>query len=373
MRGSELLFRLLNALKASRWYIQNVWQYLRRYRLRGIKTGPVAYFDLHRNIFHRYLLNFMLILNDQGFHIQIDPRSSVLATWNTNLLIRFVRGLEFSRHKDPRSAELYFTDSRVDKDGIFLDADYFNPSPSGPDTYTLPMSMVDSIYFKGLHSWSPSTNAMACNKKVFFAGNMGTEYTRSSRDLKLLFSCISRDALLKCVQEHYTDRIYRPGNFKELLIDVPQDIVLVDRKISNVPLDQLRSTLFNFDFFLAAPGVIMPLCHNVIEALSVGCIPILQYAMLFEPELEHGVNCLSYRNEAELKIIIDQLPSMNEHDILGMRRNALHYYTTYLSPEAVVGRITSMGKDLRRLRMNAEHHSVDLLRSHLDTARPRSQ
>ena len=32
------------------------------------------------------------------------------------------------------------------------------------------------------------------------------------------------------------------------------------------------------DFFLACPGVGMPLCHNLIEAIAAGAIPILQYA-----------------------------------------------------------------------------------------------
>jgi hypothetical protein len=41
-------------------------------------------------------------------------------------------------------------------------------------------------------------------------------------------------------------------------------------------MDELRHWLAKFDFYFALPGVVMPFSHNIIEAISVGCIPFIQ-------------------------------------------------------------------------------------------------
>src|SRR5205823_2507023 len=48
------------------------------------------------------------------------------------------------------------------------------------------------------------------------------------------------------------------------------------------------------DFFLAPPGCAMPLSHNLIEAMSLGAIPILNYGDYLDPPLRDGVDCLAF-------------------------------------------------------------------------------
>lgn len=70
-----------------------------------------------------------------------------------------------------------------------------------------------------------------------------------------------------------------------------------------IPSKELRSVINNFHFYLALPGVFMPLCHNIIEALSTGSIPIIHktYANLMVPKLKHMGNAIIYESLINLK------------------------------------------------------------------------
>ena len=85
------------------------------------------------------------------------------------------------------------------------------------------------------------------------------------------------------------------------------------------------------DFFLACPGTRMPLCHNLIEALSCGSIPIIQYHKYLTPELIDGENCLTFHDEDTLRQAIQRAMEMPETEILKMRAAALRYYEDNLT------------------------------------------
>lgn len=57
-------------------------------------------------------------------------------------------------------------------------------------------------------------------------------------------------------------------------------------------MPDLRPILAKFRYSMAFNGVFMPFSHNVIEAMSVGCIPIIEYkyADLIQLKLEHLKN-----------------------------------------------------------------------------------
>ena len=105
----------------------------------------------------------------------------------------------------------------------------------------------------------------------------------------------------------------------------------------------------------------MPLCHNLIEAMSVGCIPILQHGHLLNPPLQNGVDCLSFDSEDELLDVLDRVPSFTAAEVEGMRRNVAAYYQAHLTPTAVIGELERRRATLRSLRMNAEWPSTKIL------------
>jgi hypothetical protein len=354
--------RMLRSLLSHlRWYAVNMATYL---SLPSPTTGArrTAIFDLEQNVFHRYLLNFMLMLHLEGFEVRLRHRPKAMGVWATNFLLRFVPGLKIQWGSRMPADTLVFTDRSRNANDIVLDPDYFDPAPPTPDTIVLPMSLVDTLYVRGLHAWMPDLDHLTRRPHLFFAGNLDSTHY-NAEDLETLFGCMPRQRLISIIREAFPGRVRSPRSEAELLLPDVRDLVIIDRKQYNVPHDRLRPVLAGHDFFLAPPGVIMPLCHNVVEALSVGSIPVLQYADLMHPPLEHGVNCLSFRDQAGLTGILKDLPHLVDTDILRMRRNALAYYHEHLSPKAVAGRVLALGGTLRRIRMNAEHLSVDLLRA----------
>ena len=99
----------------------------------------------------------------------------------------------------------------------------------------------------------------------------------------------------------------------------------------------MRFYYLNFDllskscFNLNCPGVVMPLCHHLIEGMKVGSIPITNCEKFLDPNLSSD-NSLQYSN---LNQIIDKIYEalvMDEDTILKMRVNVQNYYKENLSP-----------------------------------------
>ncbi|MEO5580209.1 MAG: hypothetical protein ABIR58_06080 [Gemmatimonadaceae bacterium] len=117
----------------------------------------------------------------------------------------------------------------------------------------------------------------------------------------------------------------------------------------------------NASFFLALPGWIMPQSHNLTECMSVGAVPILEYASFLGQPLQDGVNCLVYSGLEHLEVVIKQAIKMPEDRIEDMRRNVLEYYDKVLSMAAVAalvrnctsGVITVMAEAASVARANA--------------------
>ena len=91
--------------------------------------------------------------------------------------------------------------------------------------------------------------------------------------------------------------------------------------------------LSNSCFNLSCPGVVMPLCHHLIEGIKVGSIPITNCEKLLFPNLSEDIS-LQYSNLDHLLEKIDEALHMDEDRIVHMRSKVQEYYKLNLSPEA---------------------------------------
>jgi len=146
-------------------------------------------------------------------------------------------------------------------------------------------------------------------------------------------------------------------------VDLLSKLIIIDREKSNVEPEDLYKILSDVNFFLCFPGVVMPLCHNVVEAMGFGCIPILQYPDLFHPPLINGVNCLSFSDEQTLLSAISKARNLREPEIEIVRKNVIEYYNSYLDPKAMVKNLVEARGVHKNVFIIAESNSVKILAS----------
>ena len=351
-------------LSIIRWNVVNTFSYLKNKCCLGKaykENSKTIFFDLKENPYHRYLGVLLLFFRSNGYTIKIRYRPGSWGTWSTSLL--FVFNINFKLvFKKPEKFSLWFTDHKKSSDILFLSADYFTPATR--ENFHIPMCMVDTIYTKNLYR-EDFSNAQEKKRriKIFFAGRF-SEKEYSSPLLKNKFSLHTRQELREATMEIVGHKATVPEQASDVFNSKELEVVLVNRDIYNVPAEKLRPLLSECDFFLAFPGVVMPLCHNIIEAMSAGCIPILQYAEWMHPHLQHKENCLSFSSLDEYKEMISFALNMDEENKLRMRKNIFEYYYKYLTPEAVVKKLESINESgqVNKVLLNAEYGSVVLIK-----------
>lgn len=167
--------------------------------------------------------------------------------------------------------------------------------------------------------------------RLFFAGNdRPGKYDREQGGR------LSRVEMLDTVRETLpADRQLRIADESTLESDAPfRGFAHVDFSSLYVPETRWLRTLGRAEFFLACPGVRMPMCHNVIEALSVGAVPLLEYPEAFHPSLEDGINALVFSGREDLRRKLERLLEIDESEIARLRSGALDYYERHLTAQA---------------------------------------
>ena len=165
--------------------------------------------------------------------------------------------------------------------------------------------------------------------RCFFAGTVTEKYGRDI--LPTRFGKMSRLGILKTLKSQLS-----PTEVFEIEsgAHLPRDgaCVVLAGKSYRVPLEQWFPTLAQADFFLACPGGSMPLCHNLIEAMAVGTIPILEYPEYLDPALRDGVNCLAFSGAENLIPTARRALELKPEQIRRMREAVCAYFRHHLAP-----------------------------------------
>lgn len=98
-------------------------------------------------------------------------------------------------------------------------------------------------------------------------------------------------------------------------------------------------TIAMADFFLSPPGIVMPMCHNIIEAMAVGSIPITNYPEWLDPHLKHMENCIVFDDRDDLIAKMKQVLEMAPEEIARLRSNVIDYYNAYMRPDTFIRRL----------------------------------
>jgi hypothetical protein len=115
--------------------------------------------------------------------------------------------------------------------------------------------------------------------------------------------------------------------------------VILDTSKFRVPDRDWLDVLSRCDFFLSPPGIVMPMCHNAVEALAVGAIPIINYPEWFDPNLEHMSNCIAFDDQQDLVAKLALALAADVATVATMRERAIQYYDAHLSSESFIAKI----------------------------------
>ena len=215
--------------------------------------------------------------------------------------------------------------------------------------YRIPFSIFPGYAARG---WEPLFTAQRTARRttrVLFAGNTdATLYDDTLTPMAVRRQHgveLSRHAAFQLLQESLaSDEVHVARTEADLgwtFDERSRDGVLLVGWNGYRDEDWIR-VLGSADFFLALPGVFMPFSHNVIEAMAAGCVPVLSYPGWFAPSLEDGVNCLVYRDEADLLDVVRRAAAMPASQVARLRAGSQDYYDRYLAPAVVPQRLAEL-------------------------------
>ena len=337
-----LRYRIREAI--SRWAILQTEQ-----RRKGAQT---VFIYLENAIQDRYLfqlISFFVYAGCSVFFITHKPKTQFANLEYARLVYTFRNFTIVSDALPDSTKGILCTDSRNSallarnwKKILFLNPDISADRKDHEGALMMPYPMHPIIYKRKQHERLGRFRENERCVTILFSGNYGEGYVHSI--LPDQFGKISRPEIMALLlasgiahvvnTREEIDSFVRRGGYKKVFMLVNTKNVYIDQKNW---LDALSKS----HFFLAPPGDLRPMCHNIIEAMAVGAIPITSYPEWFHPPLRHRKNCLVFTDKTDLFQKIEMAMGMDGGDISEMRRQVIHYYDHNLSPESFVNSVQS--------------------------------
>jgi hypothetical protein len=225
--------------------------------------------------------------------------------------------------------------------------------PYGPHPNNFPRSKAETVALAHCEMRRPM--------RVFFSGQLNPSSDHDHFLIEKIFGVPCRKAILTELKLSYPNAVWIDDQAKRASFDQEdygRNTSLVVATVKGSPKRWLFE-LGKVDFFLCLPGSHMLMCHNAVEAISMGCIPILCYENWFSPNLVHGTNCLSYRDLAGLKNAIDTALTMTDDDVAALRSRVTEYYERHLNCINAAKRIFGRQQRHRRLTIYFNQEDCD--------------
>ena len=195
---------------------------------------------------------------------------------------------------------------------------------------------------------------------AFFAGNV-LERKYTNQRTKEYFNINTRYEIIKAIQDNLSsDYVYFPVSYEDLLEKMESGylrnkVVIMDTQKAGIPQHQWLRLLSETDYFIYTPGILYPWCHNQIESMAAGAVPITQFPHIFHPELQDKENCFTWQTTQELVEILKEIASgkINTNYTSTLRMNINAYYESNYSFE-------SFGKRIERFIKEDDRDSIQL-------------
>ncbi len=313
------------------------------------------YIDINENIGRYY---YLLIKFFSYTNVNIILSKKINLFFNNrkyNEYIFSIKNIQFKNYIKKPEKYIYISDQvPIDmkwKHFVKLDYDIFFKKKD----FEIPYSMHPMIYHKNLFMRERLNTER--NIDIFFAGG-GVEPQYDNEVIGRIYNKLSRKKALNIIKNHFTNQVSIIKKRSELYCNHLNKIVIVEGNNFRIPIEEWLYTLMDANFFLALPGVLMPQSHNIIEAMSVGTIPITQYPEFFNPPLKKMYNCIVYKDSEDLIDKIYLALSLKPKDILKIRNNVSEYYSNFLNYKFVSKKIIQNIFKINTLYYNTEEISL---------------
>jgi hypothetical protein len=240
-----------------------------------------------------------------------------------------------------------------------LSGDYF--AENGDDgTLTVPYFCHPDFYRLRLHDRVPRMRGRRRTIRLFFAGTVD----ESRYHERFRFPIATRTEILRAVSSGLALDLTVVRTRRELASAVssgPRRILFALSDDTDDTTDRHLMTPSEYlalmarsDFFLAPPGWVMPHCHNIIEAMSVGTIPVTNYGRYMTPPLQPDVDCIAFDTPEEAVQQLRRVLEMPPEQIARLRANVIRYHDQHLSAESFRRRLDAQPASDLTLRVNVE-------------------
>ncbi len=329
---------------------------------------PLCVFDFQSvridNVGGRYMHHIITDFEEQGYHICFTNRFRFLATFTEKrfkkLLLNHIFSIIPPARTYPQASvvvtDVEFRPANPNQNVIVVDYEEILPDSSEPNAFTLPFFMHPRVHDSGQLSRLNLADLNANDRcmKILFAG--GDKYpTYDNPLLPSRYKILSRHRCLETLRATLpAEQFYKPKSY-ENLFDSPHEpaFTLSSYPRCSIPKKQWLKTLAMADFYLATPGVHMPFCHNLIEALAAGSIPILQYPQYLQPHLEHSKNCLVFDDAESLTSVVEFALTASPEEVARLRKGAMQFYADYLRPGSFAKKLLDHSSNELTLYVNA--------------------
>lgn len=319
----------------------------------------------HHTIYHRffYLLLKFYKLSGYNVYYQMDFATFRNIRNKEKYLSMIVREDNFlivnKKYKPENYIEI--------KDEMFSPdyfSAYFEKENNTGGSFHVPMSFHPLMYHYGLWNQKVDIRKERINA-IFCYGNFDSQAYLEIKRTE--FSVVPRTELLSYFKEKSGFLAF--SGMSEMLERIgdrslARKYAFAIKEHFELPMKEVRETLSHFNFYFCCPGVVMPLCHNVIEAMSVGTIPVIQkeYAEVMYPNLTDQVNAIIFNDLEHLDSILENIFETPESEISCMRENVLKYFQDYLTPESMIKHLNESIRNQELVYLQAEHRSVKFVR-----------
>ena len=207
----------------------------------------------------------------------------------------------------------------------------------------IPYSFHPIAYKNGITKRIKKLRSNSRKLRIIFVGNSVAK-GYGLKKLKDWYNKLTRYEGIQAVLE-INDKVKNVKNFSKFREDIKKGSYLNECRLLRTD-HAMKLSIRNYwdiisrsDFFLALSGTDYPMCHNAIESMAVGTIPIMGYGEWFFPPLEHGKNAVIYSDKEDMKAKIRDVLNMDDQTIQKMRRNVIDYYDKHLSGESFVNKV----------------------------------